>query len=154
MNDIKQLIEKARNETLSWTDRQDIADTLERLTQPVGVEPIGERTTKGWYLVGDQIAYVGHIYSAETVARLQASNAQLQAERDELVSRLKAIDKETYSHVDGRDLFAQFHPRNTLDIKRRVDGRETWFEGDWLSNLYSEIKKARVALAKIEGSKS
>jgi hypothetical protein len=41
----------------------------------------------------------------------------------------------TFSHIDGRDLLAELHPRNTLDIKRRVDARETWFQADWLSNL-------------------
>lgn len=44
--------------------------------------------------------------------------------------------KATFSHIDGRDLLKELHPRKMLDIKRRVDGVETWFEGDWLSNLW------------------
>lgn len=68
----------------------------------------------------------------------------------EAVEALKRIDKATFSHVDGRDLFAQMHPRNTLDIKRRRDGVETWFEGDWLTDLWREIKAARPVLAKLE----
>lgn len=63
-----------------------------------------------------------------------------------LESAIRGIDKECFSHVDGRDLFAQMHPRNMLDIKRRVDARETWFEGDWLTDLWGAIKNARAAL--------
>lgn len=51
------------------------------------------------------------------------------------------------SHVDGRDLLDELHPRHTLDIKRRVDGRETWFQGDWLSNTRTAAIHARSVLA-------
>ncbi len=54
---------------------------------------------------------------------------------DEKLRRFDNMARRTFSHVDGRDLLAELHPRNMLDIKRRVDGKETWFEGDWLSNL-------------------
>jgi hypothetical protein len=54
---------------------------------------------------------------------------------DEKTKRFDAMVKRTFSHVDGRDLLAEIHPRNTLDIKRRVDGVEKWFEADWLTNL-------------------
>lgn len=54
----------------------------------------------------------------------------------EKVARFDAMARATYSHVDGRDLLYELHPRQQLDIKRRVDGRETWFEGDWLTNLF------------------
>lgn len=74
---------------------------------------------------------------------------EVSAAKDErikvLEDALRAIDKQCFSHVDGRDLFAQMHPRNTLDIKRRVDARETWFEGDWLTDLWTAIKAARAA---------
>ena len=74
---------------------------------------------------------------------------EISAAKDErikvLEDALRAIDKQCFSHVDGRDLFAQMHPRNTLDIKRRVDARETWFEGDWLTDLWTAIKAARAA---------
>jgi hypothetical protein len=67
---------------------------------------------------------------------------------------LEAIDKATHSHVDGRDLLAELHPRNTLDIKRRRDARETWFEGDWLSNLWTEVKAARAVIADLRAALS
>lgn len=53
----------------------------------------------------------------------------------EKAARFDAMVRGTFSHVNGRDLLRELHPRNTLDIKRRVDGRETWFEADWLSDL-------------------
>jgi len=59
---------------------------------------------------------------------------------------LEEVNATTYSHVDGRDLLAELHPRHMLDIQRRVDGIEKWFEGDWLSNLYEAMKKARKLL--------
>lgn len=54
---------------------------------------------------------------------------------EEKCRRFDAMVAATFSHVDGRDLLAELHPRRTLDIKRRVDGVEMWFEGDWLSKL-------------------
>lgn len=59
---------------------------------------------------------------------------------------LLAILAMTKSHVDGRDLLAELHPRKTLDIKRRVDGVETWFEGDWLSSLRDATAAATIML--------
>lgn len=59
---------------------------------------------------------------------------------------MRGIITATHSHIDGRDLLAELHPRKTLDIKRRVDGVETWFEGDWLSNLMGARNAARAAL--------
>ena len=89
-------------------------------------------------------------------AQIDEQGGQLEAWRDRAVkaearvaaleAALRGIDKECFSHVDGRDLFAQMHPRNMLDIKRRVDAREAWFEGDWLSNLWDAIKSARAAM--------
>lgn len=54
------------------------------------------------------------------------------------IKRFDAMARATFSHVDGRDLLDELHPRKQLDIKRRVDARETWFEGDWLSGLRDE----------------
>lgn len=54
----------------------------------------------------------------------------------EKLVRFDAMVRATYCHIDGHDLLRELHPRRQLDIKRRVDGRETWFEGDWLSNLF------------------
>lgn len=64
----------------------------------------------------------------------------------ELERLLRQIIKSTTSHIDGHDLLKELHPRKTLDIKRRVDGVETWFEGDWLSGLYDAVKEAREFL--------
>lgn len=73
--------------------------------------------------------------------------AAKQEEVDKMREALKLVINATHSHVDGRDLLAELHPRNMLDIKRRVDGVETWFEGDWLSNLWLAVKHARAALS-------
>jgi hypothetical protein len=59
----------------------------------------------------------------------------LQLPADERLRRYASMVRATFSHIDGRDLLAELHPRRSLDIKRRVDAKETWFEGDWLSNL-------------------
>lgn len=56
----------------------------------------------------------------------------------EKVRRFDAMARATFSHVDGRDLLDELHPRKELNIQRCVDGRETWFEGDWLSKLRGE----------------
>lgn len=64
----------------------------------------------------------------------------------------QAVNAATYSHLDGRDLLAELHPRHTLDIKRRVDARETWYEGDWLFDLYEAMKALRQALEDKEKS--
>ena len=45
----------------------------------------------------------------------------------EKIERYNAMVGATFSHVNGRDLLAELHPRKQLDIKRRVDGVETWF---------------------------
>lgn len=63
---------------------------------------------------------------------------------------LRQIVAATHSHVDGRDLLAELHPRKTLDIKRRSDGVETWFEGDWLTNVQREVDRAKAFLFSLE----
>lgn len=55
--------------------------------------------------------------------------------KDEKVQRFERMCILTFSHVNGRDLLAELWPRKTLDIKRRIDGKDTWFQGDWLSDL-------------------
>lgn len=54
--------------------------------------------------------------------------------------------KRSYSHVDGRDLFAEIHPRKSLDIVRRIDGVETLTEGDWLTELGFAIRETEKQL--------
>jgi len=71
-------------------------------------------------------------------------------EIERLRKALRMIDASTISHVDGRDLLDELHPRNTLDIKRRIDGKETLFEGDWLSSLRDARNAARKALGEKE----
>jgi hypothetical protein len=62
---------------------------------------------------------------------------------DEKAQRFDAMVRATFSHVDGRDLLDELHPRSQLDIKRRMDGVESWFEGDWLSGLRDERNGGR-----------
>jgi hypothetical protein len=67
---------------------------------------------------------------------MMATKAELLAlSADEKQKRFDALVHASFSHVNGRDLLAELHPRKELDIKRRADGVQTWFEGDWLSNL-------------------
>lgn len=99
----------------------------------VPLPPIYENYAGKWIDVEDARAYAAAVSAAKD-ERIKV-----------LEDALRAIDKQCFSHVDGRDLFAQMHPRNTLDIKRRVDARETWFDGDWLTDLWTAIKAARAA---------
>ncbi len=69
---------------------------------------------------------------------------------DNQVMLLKNIIATTKHHETKNCLFARMHPRKTLDIKRRVDGKEDWFEGDWLSNLWKEIQVAEAAIEDIK----
>lgn len=78
----------------------------------------------------------------EATARAEAAEAR----EAKLREALECVIASTHSHLDGRDLLAEMHPRKTLDVKRRVDGRETWFQGDWLSELWAAVKGARAAL--------
>lgn len=85
-----------------------------------------------------------------------AADMRAGAEAIDLVNRMASIvdaairvNAATFSHIDGRDLFAELHPRRSLDIKRRVDGVETWFQGDWLSTIYREIKVLRERIAAV-----
>lgn len=101
--------------------------------------------------VGDR--YVGETFYVEdanfiaAASRIAPDIRQLLAAFEQVCEVLEAINKRSYSHIEPYDdLFARFHPRKTLDIKRRVDGVETWFEGDWLTYLWGEIKRGREAL--------
>lgn len=80
------------------------------------------------------------------IAESERAIEQLTDRNKQLEAALREIDKSTISHVDGRDLLDELHPRNTLDIQRRIDGIDTWFEGDWLSNLRDARNAARAAL--------
>lgn len=91
---------------------------------------------------------LGHRDARHDAAELAAAEDAIKAELLEALQRIVAA---THSHVDGRDLLAELHPRNMLDIKRRIDGRETWFEGDWLTNLWREVESARAAIRKATG---
>lgn len=55
--------------------------------------------------------------------------------QEEQAKRYREMVIATFCHIDGQDLLARMHPRRLIDIKRRVDGVETWFEGDWLTTL-------------------
>lgn len=53
----------------------------------------------------------------------------------EKIKRFDAMCQAMISHVNGRDLLQELCPAKTLDIKKRIDGVETWHEADWLKNL-------------------
>ena len=57
--------------------------------------------------------------------------------RDTVMNVFKAC----WSHVDGRNYFTELKPRKTLDILKRIDGKETWHEGDWLTGLGEKLSK-------------
>lgn len=63
------------------------------------------------------------------------------------IKELKDMIRLSYSHVDGRDLFAELKPRNTLDIIKRVDGKETVFEADWITDLGDQLRKLEYMLS-------
>lgn len=143
--DIRQLIEEARDPYNATGLTHKLADALEALKQPVGVEPVGYlvewptqpdgRTVAGRnlsfsnaipdYLRKAKDVVMSPLYAAFDVARLQAErdtnrhlldrvsanydtlfdrNAQLQAERDELV---KAMDCIAWARHPGCKLTAK-----------------------------------------------
>lgn len=55
----------------------------------------------------------------------------------EKVIRFNRMVAASFSHMDGRDLLAELYPRAQLDIKRQVNGKETWFDGNWLTKMMS-----------------
>ena len=80
---------------------------------------------------------------------------QLLEQRDALQERVRELEGQiqsiiecSHSYIDGRFLFEPLLNRKTLDIKKRKDGVDTWYEGDWLSDLGKTIQKAKAALAK------
>ena len=67
--------------------------------------------------------------SADEIDRLRARIAQLEKDRERLLAALVSVNESTFSHIDGRDLLAEFHPRHLIDIR-----------------LYEAIKIARQAI--------
>lgn len=53
----------------------------------------------------------------------------------EQASRYREMVLASFCHLNGEDHLSALHPRRSLDIKRRVDGVEKWFEADWLTTL-------------------
>lgn len=78
------------------------------------------------------------VFIIEALTHLDA----LEKEREELRAAVALIIKRSHSHVDGRFLFDELKGRKTLDIKKRKDGVETWYEGDWLTDLGIAIEHA------------
>lgn len=66
--------------------------------------------------------------------------------------RFDAMVRATYSHVDGRDLLAELHPRSELDVRRCKDRVVTWHEGDWLTTLLDARDDAGFVAAPTEGA--
>lgn len=83
----------------------------------------------------------------EYVAQLEQQLAAALAACEAKDAALSAIIGATKSHVDGRDLLAELHPRHYMDIKVRRNGKDIWFEADWLSNLQRAITSHKAALA-------
>lgn len=78
--------------------------------------------------------------ACDLIDRIVKENAALRTALDGILATFK-------SHVDGRDLLDELHPRKTIDIKVRVDARERWHEGDWLSNTRDAVMIARNIIA-------
>lgn len=106
---------------------------------------------RGWgHLTGKGHGALGLEYAV--AVKIQEANADLIVRavnnHGALVKALEDLLATFKSHVDGRDLLDELHPRKTIDIKVRVDARERWHEGDWLSNVRDAVRPARIALAK------
>jgi hypothetical protein len=99
----------------------------------------GQQSQQG--LVHQAVSTSGEVHSGQAPANAPSVEGSA-ALRDALERVIGA----THSHIDGRDLLAELHPRRMLDIKRRRDGVETWFQGDWLSNLWDAVKGAKRVL--------
>ncbi|MEM6493023.1 MAG: hypothetical protein AAF650_01465 [Pseudomonadota bacterium] len=84
------------------------------------------------------------------IAEDQHQIAALEIKLEKARKALGGIVEASLSHLDGRDLFEELHPRKSLDIVRRLDGEETRFEADWLSNLWLEIQRAQKTLEEIK----
>lgn len=66
---------------------------------------------------------------------------------EEQAQRYRDMVTATFCHISGEDLLARIHPRRLIDIKRRVDGVETWYEGDWLTTLM-DIRDGKRSIGK------
>lgn len=88
---------------------------------------------------------------SEEISNLRRDLDQADRDNARLREALEGVDKASNSHIDGRDLFEEIHPRNELDIRRRMDGVDTWHEADWLTNLWRAIKYGRNALSQSPG---
>lgn len=91
--------------------------------------------------IGDAGKYAWY---AEMVRSAQVTHqiALLTLPIEEKARRFDSMVRASFSHTKGkygndRDLLARLHPRNTLDIRRRFDGKEEWFECDWLTNVFN-----------------
>lgn len=79
-------------------------------------------------------------YDADLVIDLpEAANCELRKAR--ILRTAAAVIEAHYSHVDGRNLPASLHPDtwHMCDIKVRRNGRDEYFEGDWLKNVASAL---------------
>lgn len=94
-----------------------------------------------YYAAQDSIKLARH-YAALNPAEVRAMLDLMGKMRD----AMRTVIKATHSHIDGRDLLAELHPRHMMDIKVRREGKDLWFEGDWLSTLWDDMKTLREAL--------
>ena len=55
--------------------------------------------------------------------------------QEEQAKRYREMVLACFCHLTGEDNLGKLHTRRMIDIKRRVDAVDTWFEGDWLTTL-------------------
>jgi len=70
----------------------------------------------------------------------------------ELVEAMRVLEKSFISHVDGRDLLDELklNRAHFCDINVRRDGRDIFYEGDWLKSVQRARLAAKKALAKYD----
>lgn len=163
MPNVKDLIERAKaraaGNSLALGLVTELADALERLTQPVGVEPISKefqgRDGK-WYPFIDERHYINtandgswpirDLYSAETVARLQAERDEAQSCALDTLSKFnKAIIERDALQEQVKMLRAPLI--DTLDFVERHSNRWNGVNGKHPNDV---VTAAREALAATE----
>lgn len=135
--DVPQEIYQAALKVSEWCENNGIKkwkingcasrDWLEELQQPVGVEPVGyvswsQPNGVAWSVDALGMPEGMGLCSASDVARLQASNAQLQAERDELVGLVKDALENPYREGTKSD---QEYKESILRQLAKIEGSKS-----------------------------
>lgn len=84
---------------------------------------------------------------ARSTHQLYLQKAAKHANDARILRAAAAVIEAHYSHVDGRNLPASLHPDtwHMCDIKVRRNGRDEYFEGDWLKNVAKELAVLEAA---------